>query len=171
MQKHGSIYVTALLILALVSIPVPAPAKPPAPNDTKLALVECVLVIVVVGVGTTIVYGIYKMCKKLDKLNGANTNLVAGDGLIAQAQGDSPNISLVSSPTPAGSFNEEFSFSIQPQGLQVQVIAKRAGVPLMTNTAPIVLSTNGGDATAVVDFTALAGVVTNAPGKFFRLAQ
>lgn len=163
---------TAALIVALVTIPAkparPMMALPPKPN---LTLVECTVAVIVVGVGLTIVVGIYKMCKRLHPplTNSFPTNTLT-DWAAVGAMGDATNVVLQSAPAMSAPFNEEFTFRFAQVGMTMNVVAYRAGRPVLTNSAPI--SVVNGEGSCLLDFSALAAVSTNLPsGQFFRLAQ
>lgn len=164
--------ITGALIGALTVIPFSAkPWIALPPTKPKLSLVECTVVLIVVGVGTTIVYGIYKMCKRLNATNAApHTNTITDwPSISTRAYGDSTNVAFQSSPASNGPFNDEFSFTFQQSGYTLTAVAYRLGVPVLTNSS-LVTITNG-EGVARLDFSALTNYSTNIPsGQFYRLS-
>lgn len=165
--------VTVLLSLALVLLPVQS--HPQQPPDDLGVFAECVMAVLVVGTCAVAVIGIYKMCRDHPARTNfppAWTNLIdnfsgpvgcPAPRVVASGYGN--GVSLMSSAN-VSNWGEEYHFDLSVAGGIMTAVASKGGVPLLTNSAPLV-STNG-DLVATLDFSALQ-LTTPWPNRFFKI--
>lgn len=153
-----------LLLAGLVCFWPAGPVRAPE----KVTVLECTVAILVLGTGALAVYGIWRMCQRLDQVN---TNTGPGDWTkvapmpAAAAQSLTNRVTLQSALT-IGAWDSPYTFVAQPLPGALCVVAYRDGAPILTNTAPLVYT--NGLWLATLDFTALP--LTNG-ARFFRLAN
>lgn len=174
--------VSILVALALLAAPLQAPAPTGPTDEPKLSLLECTMALLVLGVGTVCIIGMVKVCKKLPpldtnlppvyppppppKTNSIPTNAIppkCKSTVYPKAAGYANTVAL-QVQSPAG-WQTAYSFTIVQDGSDLRVVASKDGVAVATNSAPIQIA--GGEAVAVLDFSALA--ITN-QGTFYRIA-
>jgi hypothetical protein len=174
--------ITLGLILAFVLAPMPV--RRSQAQQIAPACYEAALAVVVGGV---LIYGLVKMCQALpandnppqDTPQGMELPPPGGMYIIRVLPKLSVGVAMIENgildiqhqDNPRAPWQTDYRFRATPfaSGTASMVAYDSNGIPLVTNTAPLV--SYGGEGWAYFDFTALPASATNNPTqRFFRMA-